>query len=182
MYRNKESVQSQDCTLFVCEWDRLLLYDTDIVQGLTFARPFVDKALCLIVGDGDGCSVTGSKDFGVVRVAHEGEVGEVCTLAILVVAVHVTVVHENPLVRTDELEYCRAFYCLIALLQVFMLGSPLAAQSLGGSLLNAVALTFGLEEHMVHAVCIHDVCIDGVGIVVIEYLGHANLSEVFIGV
>ena len=47
-----------------------------------------------------------SEDFSVVRVADEGEVGKVRALALFVVTIHVTVIHQDPLVRVDELEYC----------------------------------------------------------------------------
>ncbi len=160
----------------------LLLYDTNVFQSLSFAGPFVDKALCLVVGDGDGCSVARSEDVGICRVAHVGEVGEVSALAVLVVTIHVAVIHKDPLVRVDELEYSRALYSLLALLQVLVLGSPLTTQSLGGSLLDTVALAFGLEEHVVQAVGIHDVSVDGVGVVVIEYFGQTDFGEVLIGI
>ena len=84
----------------------LLFYDADALKALVLAGPLGNESLSFAHGHRVGGSVTRSEDIGIIRVAYECKVGEVCALAILVVTVHVAVVHKDPLVRVDELKYC----------------------------------------------------------------------------
>ena len=122
------------------------------------------------------------EDAGVCRAALVGEGLQVRTGAVFVVVVAVAVVHQHPLVGADEREGARPLYGHTGLLQVGSARRPFAVQRGGSGLLYAIAVAFGLEEHVIPPIVPHDVGIDGAGTVVVEHLGLGQLREVGIGI
>ena len=156
-------------------------FEGDIEHRCT--GPLVEQTARLFTGDGHRCTMTGCEDAGIGRIALVGKVGQVGTGAVLIHTAGVAVVHQHPCIRIDQAEHAGALNSCSCLLQVVVLGSPLATQSLCGSLLDAVALAFGLEEHVIQAVVVYDVGIDGVvATVIVEHLRLGEVGKVLVGI
>ena len=155
----------------------------DGISGLGVG-PMFAQAVGLFGGDGYGGAVARSEESSCLGFANALKVFKVFAFAELVISGHVAVVHQNPLVRTDQFEDGGTLHGFLGLLQIASFWLPLSAQGFGGGLLNAVSFAFGLEEHVIASVCVRidNVSVDGVGTVVIEDFWAGEFGEVFVGI
>ena len=89
------------------------------------------------------------------------EIDEVGCLAEFIATFHIDVIHENVLIRADELEDARAFDGICCLLLVFSIFNPFSrCQAACDGSLDAIAVAFGLIEEMEDTILENYISID----------------------
>ena len=78
----------------------------------------------------------------------------------LILTFHIHIIHQDVFVLSYQLEGSGSFYGIFSLLLVVILFFPLTgSQRLGRSDFNAIAMTFGLIEHVIYTILIYNITI-----------------------